>query len=187
MKGLLAIACAVGLGMGAAASAQGISKGAGSRPATDPGQAAAPQPPKVPEGALRQGLLAADPVAVRDAMLTEGYQAKLTTDNAGNPMITGRISRTDYWVYFLDCQGGVNCKGVQFHSGYLLNRPIDAAEINDFNARFRYIRAWLNEEGNPRMQMDLLMRDDGMGPETFATYLDLWRQLIVIWENQLGV
>ncbi|WP_164512352.1 YbjN domain-containing protein [Oceaniglobus ichthyenteri] len=171
------------------ALAQGISKGVGSFPVTEspatPG--VTPLPPPEEPGGLRKGLLASDPASIQQVMLAEGYQARLTTSNGGNPLITGKISRTEYWVYFLDCQDGQNCKGVQFHSGYIVDRPIDAAEMNEFNGRYRYIRAWLSDEGHPRMQMDLLMRDDGMGPETFATYLDLWRQLVSIWEEQLGV
>lgn len=170
-------------------AAQGISKGVGSFPVTEapatPG-VTPPAPPLEP-GGTRAGLLASDPGSIQSAMLAEGFLAKLERTQSGNPLITGKISRTDYWVYFLDCKDGENCKGVQFHSGYIVNRPIDAAEMNEFNARYRYVRAWLSNEGHPRMQMDLLMRDDGMGPETFATYLDLWRQLVVIWEDQLGV
>lgn len=169
--------------------AQGISKGVGSFPVLEVPEAPAVVPvvPVPPAPPMAAGLLASDPSAIQSAMLAEGFQAKLTTSSGGNPMITGKISKTDYWVYFQDCTDGANCKAIQFHSGYLLSRPIDAAELNDFNARYRFMRAWLNDEGNPRMQMDLLMRDDGMGPKMFATYLDLWRQLVGHWEQQLGI
>lgn len=185
---LLALCGATMIAAAPVAQAQGISKGIGSFP-TAPGQdAAVPDdstPPSTPGRAT--GLLAANPASIQAAMQAEGFQAKLTTNTDGDPMITGKVSDTDYWVYFLDCVDGANCKGVQFHSGYHLDRGVTAAEMNQFNADYRYIRAYLNDQGDPRMQMDLLMRDDGMGPETFKTYLDLWRQLVGHWEKALGI
>ncbi|RVT82175.1 YbjN domain-containing protein [Rhodobacteraceae bacterium CCMM004] len=119
-------------------------------------------------------------------MQSEGFIARLEQDDNGWPVITGKISDTPYWVYFLDCaDDGSRCKGVQFHSGYALDREVSLQEMNDFNYGHRYIRAYLNKKGNPRMQMDLLMRDEGMGRETFSQYLDLWRQLIERWEKAM--
>jgi len=192
MTRLLATLCSIALLVAGPGLAQGISKGVGSFPVVEvpgtPGVVPVNPAPEPPAPGASVGLLASDPGAIQAAMLAEGYQAKLTTSSSsGNPMITGKISKSNYWVYFLDCKDNTNCKGIQFHCAYELSRPIDAAEMNDFNSRYRYVRAWLNDEGHPRMQMDLLMRDDGMGPMMFNTYLDLWRQLIGHWEDQLGI
>jgi len=187
---MVLVAAVFALLSGGAGLAQGISKGVGSFPVTEAPKVAGVVPVAPPEpsaGGGMVGLLASDPLAIQAAMLAEGFQARLTTNSNGDPMITGRVSKTDYWVYFQDCTDGANCKAVQFHSGYMLNRPIDAAELNDFNSRYRFMRSFLNDEGYPRMQMDLLMRDEGMGPKLFATYVDLWRQLIGHWERQLGI
>jgi len=139
------------------------------------------------EGAVR--LLASDPALVQAARLAERYQAKRTTGSNGAPLITGRISKTDYWVYFEDCSDGANCKAVQFHCGHLLIRPIHTYKINDFNSRCRFIRP-LSESRGKSADGDadgdfVAQRWDG--PKMFVTDPDLWRRMIGHWERQLGV
>lgn len=132
-------------------------------------------------------LLASDPEAIRDAIQAAGFQAILKTGSDGDPVITSRISKSPVWIYFLHCSQGANCKALRLHVGYRMDRPTDFSEMNEFMQKYAYVRAFLNEDGNPRIQYDLPLREDGMGPENFRKVLELWRQLVGLFEEHMGV
>ncbi|MDF1855191.1 YbjN domain-containing protein [Pseudooceanicola sp.] len=147
----------------------------------------APQPPG-PGGspAATTNLLANNPESIRDAIQAAGFQAILETDSSGNPLIRSKISKSPIWIFFLNCDREGGCRALRFHTGYKLNRQVDFKELNGFMQEYAYARAFLNNEGYPRIQMDVLMRADGMGRENFAYYLDLWRELVMLFEKRIG-
>ncbi len=173
-----------------------ISRGAND-PAPGPGPGPGPVPPPPPpigggggnNGPRAQGtdmMLANDPQAIQQAMQDAGYHAEMSTDDQGNPKIIGTASRSTYWVLFLDCQSSDGCLGVEFYVSYELDTKPSLETMNQFNNDYRYIRAFTNDDGQPRMMMDVLMRDDGLGKATFLEYLRLWTVIMPSFEDAIG-
>jgi hypothetical protein len=160
-------------------------------PAPDPtpvvNPAPAPAPAPLPDPAPRgDWLLASDPEAIRTVLSNAGYRAELTTDDAGNPLIVSEASRSQFWISFLDCGNAAGCLAVEFYVGYSVQRKPPADAVNQFNADFRYIRAYVSGDV-ASMAMDVLMQNGGVDVPTFLEYLRLWSVILPEWETAMGV
>lgn len=126
---------------------------------------------------------ASDPQGLATFMQRAGYQARLVTDTEGNPQINGRLSRTDYVINFYECENGLFCNSIQLlaTSPALENATLETA--NNFNVAWRYARVSLvNNE--VRLQMDVNL-DAGVTADNLRDTLDIWRQLLSIFEREL--
>ena len=133
---------------------------------------------------VRGGMFdASDPPAIARFMEKTGYRVTLGADAKGDPVITGRISRTDYVMQFYECENGAFCNSIQF----LVQAPAPAAltleQVNAFNARWRYVRASI-VEGQVKAQMDVNL-DAGVTADNFEDTLDIWKQLVAIYESDI--
>jgi hypothetical protein len=135
--------------------------------------------------AVRGGIFdASDPAALRRFMEQQGYRAELIRagDN-GDPVIKGRLSRSDYLVQFYECENGAFCNSVQFIVQADRPAALSLERVNDFNARWRYARANV-VGGTVRLQMDLNL-DAGVTASNLEDTLDIWRQLVEFFESDL--
>lgn len=133
---------------------------------------------------VRGGMFdASDPAALRRFLEERGYQASLVKDDVGDPVIKGRLSRTDYLVQFYECEGGAFCNSVQFIATAAPPPTIGLQQVNDFNAQWRYARATI-VGGTLRLQLDLNL-DAGVTASNLEDTLDIWRQLIEFFERDL--
>ena len=133
---------------------------------------------------VRGGMFdASDPPGIARFMEKTGYRVTLGADVRGDPVITGRISRTDYVMQFYECENGAFCNSIQF----LVQAPAPAAltleQVNAFNARWRYVRASI-VEGQVKAQMDVNL-DAGVTADNFEDTLDIWKQLVAIYESDI--
>lgn len=140
------------------------------------------QPPSAER--VRGGMIdASDPAGLARFMERTGYRVELRADTRGDPVITGRISRTDYVIQFYECEAGLTCNSVQF----LVQAPRPATltpdAANAFNAKWRYVRITY-DQAQVKMQMDLNL-DAGVTGYNFEDTLDIWRQLIDIYERDI--
>jgi hypothetical protein len=126
---------------------------------------------------------ASDPAALQAFLTQQGYLAELAEDPAGGPMIRGRISRTDYVIQFYECENGRFCNSVQFVAEALAPAAMDFERINAFNLRWRYVRA-AGVADTFRLLMDLNL-DAGVSAANLEDTLDIWRQLVEVFEREL--
>lgn len=125
-----------------------------------------------------QPVTAADPRSIVQAMQAEGYAAKLTTDKAGDPMIESAASGTKFVVFFYNCTGNRNCGTIQFHAGFDLPGQMPLDRINRWNIKMRFGRAFVDEEGDPIVQMDVSLDKGGMSRPLFADNLAFWVEVL---------
>ena len=121
---------------------------------------------------------ATDPIAVLNAMQAYGYAATLSTDTRGDPMISSKISKTEFRVQFFGCQGNADCQSLLFRAGYDLPDPISALVVNEWNRSKRFGKAYIDDEGDPFIEMDVNLAFDGMGEQNFQDTLDWWRVVV---------
>ena len=150
---------------------------------------ASAQTPSAPPSAerVRGGMFdASDPSGIVRFMEKTGYRVELAADTRGDPVISGRISRTDYLMQFYECEGGQFCNSVQLVAQSPKPANFTPETANTFNARWRYVRiTW--DAAQIKLQMDVNL-DAGVTADNLEDTLDIWKQLIEIYERDiLGV
>jgi hypothetical protein len=144
-----------------------------------------PAPPSAER--VRGGMFdASDPPGIARFMEKTGYRVELATETRGDPVISGRISRTDYLVQFYECEGGQFCNSIQFVAASPRPATFSPETANTFNARWRYVRlTW--DAVQIKLQMDVNL-DAGVTADNLEDTLDIWKQLVEIYERDiLGV
>jgi hypothetical protein len=118
------------------------------------------------------------PAQLQAVLLEEGYRAKLGVDDVGDPMITSATAGYDFDIMFYDCTDNADCKSIQFYIG--LSDPDNGTpeELNGWNSENRYARAYLDEEGDAILRMDVAMPSEGVSKEVFLENLSLWESLM---------
>jgi hypothetical protein len=94
----------------------------------------------------------ADPDVLLD--VAKGFgSATMDKDNSGDPMISGRMQGLKYVIYFYGCKEALNCRSFQFATGYTDAWTMEKA--NEWNAKYRWIRAYEKDGSNFRMDVAL--------------------------------
>ena len=133
---------------------------------------------------VRGGMFdASDPAGIARFMEKTGYRVELRADTKGDPVITGRISRSDYVIQFYECEQGLTCNSVQFMSQAAKPANLTGDSANAFNARWRYVRITF-DGAQVKLQMDVNL-DAGVTADNFEDTLDIWRQLLEIYERDV--
>ncbi|HHI70804.1 MAG TPA: YbjN domain-containing protein [Rhodobacteraceae bacterium] len=126
---------------------------------------------------------AKDANAVLKAMQDFGLVATMDVDSEGDPKISSRVSDTKFNVYFYGCEDNKNCKSILIKAGYDLNNGISALKINEWNREKRFVKAYIDDEGDPFIEMDINLDFEGVGSQNFADDLDWWRLLVEDFED----
>lgn len=126
---------------------------------------------------------ATDANAVMKAMQDFGLVATMGTDGDNDPKISSRVSDTKFSVYFYGCQDNMNCSSIMLKAGYDLNTGISALKINEWNRDKRFSKAYIDDEGDPFLEMDVNLDFDGVGDKNFEDTLDWWRLLVEDFEE----
>lgn len=118
-----------------------------------------------------------DPEVISLLMRKFGLEVQAGTDSEGAPKLESRIDGTDFQVYFYTCER-LPCGSIQFSTGFNLDAPMDPAKVNDWNRRKRFAKVYLDDEGDPYIDMDVNLWGKGIGDDTFDDTLDIWRMLL---------
>jgi len=128
-------------------------------------------------------ITATDANVVMKAMQDFGLVATMGVDGQGDPKVSSRISDTKFSVYFYGCQDNDNCSSILIKAGYDLNNGISALKINEWNREKRFAKAYIDDEGDPFLEMDVNLDFDGVGNKNFEDTLDWWRLLVEDFEE----
>ncbi|PSL12259.1 putative sensory transduction regulator [Marinobacterium halophilum] len=123
---------------------------------------------------------AADPEQI--AQLVRGFgSAVVDQDEYGDPLITGRIEGTKYGIFFYNCTDGADCKDIQFAAAWS-DKAISRARINEWNRDMRFGKAYLDDEGDPNLEMAVNLRY-GVSTDNFDDTIDWWRVVTADFET----
>ncbi|HYD24362.1 MAG TPA: YbjN domain-containing protein [Croceibacterium sp.] len=136
--------------------------------------------------AQAQMVRAQDPGSVVRALQDGGYAAKLGTDQVGDPMITSGVGGTTFQIFFYNCTDHAECATVQFHSGYDFTTSPGLETINEWNRNNRFGRAYLDDEDDPIIEMDVDLDDGGLSPLLFIDNIEFWESTLSNFEKHIG-
>jgi hypothetical protein len=129
---------------------------------------------------------AQDPSSIVAALQNGGYAATLGTDNVGDPMVTSSHDGTTFQIFFYNCTDNRDCATVQFHSGYDLTSSPGLERINAWNRAQRFGRAYLDDEGDPILEMDVDLDDGGLSRLLFIDNVEFWTSVLTRFEDHIG-
>ena len=138
--------------------------------------------------ALAQQVTAKDPESIARALVASGYRAEMKKDGEGDPMIMSASSGTKFGVFFYNCTNHANCATVQFHAGFDTDpgKAPSLEKINAWNRTQRFGRAYLDNEGDPVIEMDIDLDDGGMSQPLFLDNLEFWVSVLAQFEKEIG-
>jgi len=139
----------------------------------------------VPQGLQGPSLIdGSDPQAIID--IARGYgSAELTTDNEGDPKITGRMEGISYRIYFYGCSNGRNCDSIQFTTGWVSDN-VSLYDINEWNRVKRFGRVYLDHEDDPMVEMNVNL-DKGVSRGNLDDTFGWWKTAITSFKEQFDL
>jgi hypothetical protein len=105
-----------------------------------------------------------------------GYRAVLGTDDLGDPMVTSAASGAKFQILMYGCDAG-RCDSLQFNAGFDMEAGIDHARVNEWNRERRFGNAWIDEERDPWLELDLDL-EGGATAAQVRDYVELWDALL---------
>lgn len=141
------------------------------RPVAEPPPAPAPR-----AAALMDGI---DPASVTGILDLLGHEYRVGYDNYGAPLIGVLPDSTDgsreMFVLFNGCDSENVCEDITLVSWDLERAPIHLEMINRWNRDNRFLRAFIDPDYGPVLQMDI-NSGGGLGPDSltrqFNAYFD---------------
>lgn len=124
------------------------------------------------------GNVVANPARIADALKAAGYRAELKT-SSDDTYVSSSASGYTFLIFFNGCeQGTVDCKSVQFYSGFTPTTKFSAERINAYARDHRWGRFYLDEDGDPAVEMDLDLEQGGMSEELFKDNIAYWEAVL---------
>ena len=128
----------------------------------------------LPLTAGAQAFVDASDVDIISAMVQdEGYRAVVGTDGVGDPMVTSAANGYDFDIFFYGCTDNENCRDIQFSASFDLEDGMSLTRAQDFNLEKRWAKVYLDEDSDPRLEMDYNMYG-GVSATNFNDTLDWW-------------
>lgn len=131
-----------------------------------------------PLPAAAQNVLASDPASITQILQSFGYRAELGTDDGGDPKISSFSSGAKFSIFFYGCTDGKSCDAISFSAFFDLDPGSNVALMNDWNVKKRYTKAYLDDEQDPVIDMDIYLGSGGISIDNFRYWVDTWERAV---------
>ena len=115
-----------------------------------------------------------DPDVIAELLIDYGLRVERGTDDYGDPVLDSRIDGTRFSVGFYACDPKP-CESIQFSAGFDMPAPLPPRLVADWNRNHRFGKAFLDDDGDPYLQMDVMTAGDGIGRRNFEEILSMWQ------------
>jgi hypothetical protein len=120
----------------------------------------------------------ADQEQIRDVLQEAGYRAQLERGEEGRYIISSSGGDT-FVVLFYGCdEKDENCKSVQLYAGFdpAISPSLEA--MNAYARDNRFGRVYLDNDGDPCIEMDIDLEAGGMSRELFLDNIAYWEAIL---------
>ncbi|MFZ5746053.1 MAG: YbjN domain-containing protein [Pseudomonadota bacterium] len=121
--------------------------------------------------------LRAEPAAIAKLIEAKGFKAEIVNDPGKDPVIRATDQGATFVVFFMGCTAHRDCATIQFYAGFT-DSKVGIAGMNEWNKTRRFGRAYIDDEGDPVVEMDVDMDDGGMTPALFEDNLEFWMSIL---------
>lgn len=126
-----------------------------------------------------------NPAAVALTLREEGFRAKLSKDDYGQPEILSGTGGTVFVIRFFGCQQGVNCVSLLFSVGFEFDQGFPFSPINEWNADALMGRAYLDEHCDVYLD-HFILADPEQSIAQFLKELDQWSGVVEDFREHIG-
>lgn len=126
---------------------------------------------------------AEDPAAILN--IARGFgSAHLEEDSEGDPKIRGRIDGVMYGIYFYGCNStGSDCDDIKFTAAWS-DGGVTLEEANEWNKTKRYGVAYIDDEGDPNLDMAVNI-DYGVTTTNLEDTFEFWSRILEAFEDEV--
>ncbi|MFI4976498.1 MAG: YbjN domain-containing protein [Caulobacterales bacterium] len=142
----------------------------------------APAASAIPAPLADGGATAQEVAAVLQA---KGYQAQIGTDNTGDPKIHSGAEGSGFNIFFYGCHKTPRCASIEFEAAYHIEGGMQFEQINAWNQKNRFGRAYLDNVKDPYIEMDLDM-EHGYTSEAIDNNIDTWDAVLSSFNSMLS-
>jgi hypothetical protein len=107
-------------------------------------------------------------------LVDAGYKGEIQTNKDGSTSVASATDGGNFYIDMNDCNDGVRCAAIEFYAGFKTKGAWNAAKMNDWNRDRRWVRAHVDDNNDPWLQMDVDLSPGGT-QEGLDDQFALWR------------
>ncbi len=127
--------------------------------------------------ASAQDIVTADPMTVASVVREQGFDAEISKDKDGDPMIRVEARGYRYVILFYGCTNGKDCTSLGLYS-FVSGEGVDIDKVNKWNHDNRFGRAYIDDDKDGVVEMDINLEQGGMSQALFADHIDKWMYVL---------
>jgi len=135
-------------------------------------------------GPLPDGGVTAKDVAA--ALTDKGYKAEITKGDDGDPVVISGADGSNFRIIFYTCDKAQRCASIQFVAAFDLKDGMKLSQINEWNQTKRFGRAYLDDEMDPYVEMDVDF-EHGATSEAVGNVVETWAAVLPAFKDFVGV
>jgi hypothetical protein len=128
---------------------------------------------------------ASDPDRLAQIIQANGFQAAVSRDTRGDPIIRSAAEGVSFVIYFYGCQQNANCRSIQYTAAFRMGKPPTLDEVNRFNQTRTLGEASLTTAGLPRLTYFMTL-EGGVTEANFRHAFALWRGVLRAFVTHIG-
>lgn len=113
---------------------------------------------------------------VIEVLQATGYRAQEDEDGVGDPMVRSATDGVNYNIYFYGCES-TRCTSIRFGVAFGMKEPMTLERINEWNRDMRFGRAYLDDEMDPILEMDVDL-ELGATTEQLESVIGTWSTVV---------
>lgn len=122
---------------------------------------------------------AQNPATIKAMVESQGWPANLVTSADKSPYIESTRNGLKFLVLFMNCDDDqTHCKTLQYYMGFSDAKGTTLDRINTWNQSKRFARAYLDDEGDPVLEMDMDLDFAGLPRENVGESFNTWAALM---------
>jgi len=126
---------------------------------------------------------AADPAAFLLFLKKLGFEVE--ADPYGRPYFTGRVSRSDFTVFFRGCENDSDCTRLEFSHEWDSIRDVTLEDVNAWNFHHPWGQAYLTYAGGVAFRFNINL-EGGVTEENLKNTIGIWNERLVAFEDYIG-
>jgi hypothetical protein len=120
-----------------------------------------------------------NPADISAIVESQGWPATLVTSEDKTAFIESERNGLKFLVLFLNCDDDQkNCKTLQYYMGFSDAKGTTPDQLNEWNKSKRFARAYVDESGDPVLEMDLDLDFNGIPRENVTESFITWGALM---------
>ncbi len=131
-----------------------------------------------PSAALAAKNVTADIDQIAGVLRDAGYQAEIH-EAGGERAIRSSAGGYRFVVLVFGCDDNQqNCKSTQFYAGFTPDKAPTLQAMNDYAATHRFGRIYIDDDGDPVIEMDVDLEAGGMSEALFKDNIAYWSSVM---------